>query len=860
VSRAADIRSALPMKSTIAVVLLLGAAPGAAQQLKSGPSRPAGVVPLTTEAVRAETAPAIDGRDNDGVWQSAPVVSGFRVFDPVENGEPTMQTEARFAYNDRNFYVLVRAFDPRPDSIVALLSRRDERTQSDYIRVVIDSYHDKRTGYQFMVNPAGVQRDIYLFNDSNEDVTWNAVWEVKTTIDTLGWIAEFKIPLNQLRFTAKDEHTFGIGVHREVARLNERTSWPLYRRTAFGIASQLGEIRGIRGIGGNRRLEVLPYSVQSNTSRLRSSGYGRLTTASVGADLKVGLSSNLTLDATINPDFGQVEADPAVLNLSAFEQFFEERRPFFLEGTGIFSFAIDCNDGQCTGPFYSRRVGRAPQAGYLAPDPNAVPPASTILGAAKITGRLSNGMSLGLLNAVTTREAVYDSLTVEPRTNHFVARVQQDFRQGRSGIGAIFTAVNRSLDDDTRDLIRRDAYTAGVDWRHRMGSAGNYQWSGHLLGSTVRGSAAAIASTQRSGVHLYQRPDDDLRYDPAWKDLSGVSFGTGLNKQAGGITRFWTGVWYKSPGLEINDIGYIQNVNSMGQSNWFALVFQQPKAFYRRLQVNFNAWNSWFADGVANGHGGNVNLNTQLKNMWFVYAGSGVETPGLCGACLRGGPALREQPAAFGWAGFTADQRKPIVPGFNLNWGRGDDGRSYRIGLGPELDLRFASRLAASLGLHYNRNVQDRQWRGNFGVIGSDTTHYTIAHLDQKTVALTARVNWTASPTLSMQVYGQPFSTAGQYSDWRRVKDARAKTIGGQYEPYNQGADPGGFNFKQFRSNTVVRWEYRPGSTLFFVWQQGRTQDHLDRGSFDFQRDYRNLFRAHPDNTLLVKASYWFSL
>jgi hypothetical protein len=847
------------MSARFCFLLLVAGTTVEGQQLVTSARPPFTAATNATEAVRAEPAPVIDGRDQDPVWRNAQVVSGFRVFDPVEDGEPTMQTEAKFAYDDRNIYVLVRAFDPHPDSIMALLSRRDERTQSDYIRVVIDSYHDRRTGYQFMVNPAGVQRDIYLYNDSNEDVTWNAVWEVRTSIDSLGWIAEFRIPLGQLRFTAMEEHTFGVGIHREVARLNERSSWPLFRRTAFGFASQLGEIRGIRGIGANRRLEFMPYSVQSNQSTIRGTGYDRVTKGTIGGDIKIGLSSNLTLDATINPDFGQVESDPAVLNLGAFEQFFEERRPFFLEGTSIFSFSIDCNDGQCTGPFYSRRIGRPPQIGYLADDLNSVPQSSTILGAAKITGRLSNGMSVGILDALTSRESVGD-LTVEPRTNHFVARVQQDLLGGRSGIGAVFTAVNRGLDEDTRDHLRRDAYSAGLDWRHRFGAGGAYQWSGHLLGSRVQGSTAAIAATQRSGVHFYQRPDDDLEYDPTRTSLTGASFGTGLSKQGGGITRFHTGVWYKSPGLEVNDIGYMQSVNTMGQSNWFALIFQEPRAFYRRFQLNFNQFNSWFSDGSPGGHGGNINMNGQLRNMWSFYAGSGMDTPGYCGACLRGGPALREQPSFYGWSGFTADQRKPVVPGFNFDWGRTDNGRSYRYGFGPDVALRIASRFSSSLGIRFNRNVDDRQWVGNFGVIGEDSTHYTVSRLDQKTVSMTARINWTASPTLSMQLYAQPFTTGGDYSSWRRVKDAAADDYGRQFEPYPHGTDPGGFNFKQFRSNAVVRWEYRPGSTLYLVWQQGRTQDHLDHGTFEARRDLRNLFDAHPDNTLLIKASYWFAM
>lgn len=814
----------------------------------------------TASAFRAIKPPAIDGKDSDDAWRGAQPIEGFRVFDPVEDGEPSMRTEARVAYDDRNLYVFVRAFDPHPDSIMSLLSRRDMRTQSDYLRVIVDSYHDKRTGYQFMVNPAGVQIDVYHFNDSQEDVTWNAVWDAKTSIDSLGWTAEFRIPLSQLRFPEREEHTFGIGVSRDIARLNERVAWPLLRRSQFGIVSQLGEVRGLTGISTRRRMELMPYTVQANDSRLRADGYGRSQRMSLGADLKYGLSSNLTLDATINPDFGQVEADPGVLNLGAFEQFFEERRPFFLEGTGIFRYDIDCNDGQCTGPFYSRRIGRSPQAGFLSEDQNAVPLNSTILGAAKVTGRLSNGLSLGILNAITGRESVAESLTVEPRTNYFVARAQQDLRGGKSGVGMIFTAVNRELDGYTQDYLRREAYTAGVDGRHRFGANNNYELTGQFFGSLVRGSEEAIARTQRSAVHFYQRPDDDLRYDPLRTSLSGLGSGIGLSKNGGGITRFYTGVWYKGAGLEINDVGFMTNANNMGLSNWFALVFQKPKFFYRRWQVNFNQWNSFMLDGMNTGRGGNINMNGQLKNMWFVNWGVGGEVGSYCGACLRGGPAFWENSSMQAWAGFTGDQRRRVFPGFNAFARRTDGGRSYGFSLSPRLEGRLSSSFSASVGANLNRNVDDRQWLGNFGEVESDTTHYTVARLDQKTVALTTRINWTASPTLSLQVYAQPFVTGGDYSNWRAVKAPRAREYAARFRPFTQEGDPGGFNFKQFRSNTVLRWEYRPGSTLFFVWAQGRVQDGQDAGSFQFGRDYRNLFSAHPENTFLVKASYWFSM
>ncbi len=843
-------------------MLVLSLAPSAqAQRLASHAIAAAGGARTTnTTAMRALTPPAIDGSDRDDVWRTAQRIDGFRVFDPVEDGDPTFQTEARIAYDDRNLFVFVRAFDAHPDSIMALLSRRDERTQSDYVRVIVDSYHDRRTGYEFMVNPAGVQRDIYLYNDSNEDVTWNAVWDVKTAIDSLGWTAEFRIPLSQLRYPEKGEHIFGIGVHREIARLNERSSWPLWRRSQFGIASQLGEVRGLTGLGSPRRLEMMPYTVQANDSRQRADGYGRAQRMSLGADLKYGLSSNLTLDATINPDFGQVEADPAVLNLGAFEQFFDERRPFFLEGTGIFRYDIDCNDGQCTGPFYSRRIGRAPQAGFLSEDQNAVPLNSTILGAAKVTGRLSSGMSLGILDAVTGRESVAESLTVEPRTNYFVARAQQDLRGGRSGIGALFTAVNRDLDRFTSQYLRSEAYTAGVDGRHRFGPGGNFQLSGQFYGSLVRGSAEAIARTQRSTVHLYQRPDDDLAYDSTRTSLSGFGSGIGLSKNGGGITRFYTGGWYKGPGVEINDVGFMSSANNMGWSNWFAFVFQKPNLFYRRWQVNFNQWNSWVPGGPSTGHGGNINMNGQLRNMWFVYGGIGGETGTYCPSCLRGGPAILRDRVVQGWTGITGDQRHAVYPSLNASFWRGDGGRSVNTNVNGSLEGRVASSFSASLGLSVSRNTNDRQWLGNYGEVGSDTTHYTVAHLSQRTVNVTTRINWTASPTLSLQLYAQPFVTGGDYSNWRDVTSPRATAYVDRFSPFTQEGEPGGFNFKQFRSNTVLRWEYRPGSTLFLVWAQGRVQDGLDAGTFRWGRDYRNLFSAHPDNTFLIKASYWFSL
>jgi hypothetical protein len=471
-------------------------------------------------------------------------------------------------------------------------------------------------------------------------------------------------------------------------------------------------------------------------------------------------------------------------------------------------------------------------------------------------------MSLGILDAITSRETVGDTLTVEPQTNYLVARLSQDMRQGKTGLGAILTATDRSLDAASEPYLRREAYTSGIDFRHRFGPNDNFQVTSNVVGSVVRGSEEAIAATQRSSVHFYQRPDDHLEYDSTRTSLSGFGASLGFNKVGGGVTRFWTGGYYRSPGLEVNDVGFMTNVNSMGWSSWLGLVYEKPRAFYRRLQVNFNQWNAFFANGTNTGVGGNINVNATLKNQWFVYSGIGGELASYCGSCLRGGPVLREDQNMNGWAGFGSDSRYPISFGMDSHFGSSDRGRSSGYFVGPWVNLRVASQFSASLGVSYSRYVSDRQWLGNFGDIGVDTTHYTVAHLDQTTLSLTSRLNFTVSPTLSIQFYAQPFTSAGTYTNWREVAAPRSTSYDARYRPFTLAGDPGAndFNFKQFRSNTVVRWEYRSGSTLYLVWGQGREQSDIDLGQFSGLRDYRNLFGAHPRNTLLIKASYWFAL
>jgi len=856
---------AFPTSLLFALQLVVQAGAGNADARRAPAREPAALdsvrrdpAPLlrSAKATRTRDPIIIDGRADDPAWTSANVITGFRVYSPTEDGEPTFRTEARVLFDDRNVYVHVRAFDPHPDSIVGLLSRRDVQTASDYLTVAIDSYHDRRTAFLFSVNPAGVQRDRYMYNDGAEDPSWDGVWDAKAVIDSLGWTAEFRIPLGQLRFASRQDQLFGIMITRDVARTREQYSWPLLRRSQTGVVSQFGDVTGLGALPSPRRLEIRPYLVERNVSQVRGLEVSRSQEQSAGVDVKYGLGGSLTLDATINPDFGQVEADPAVLNLSAFEQAFQERRPFFLEGASIFSFDLDCNDGACTGLFYPRRIGRSPQLRDSYGDAST-PRNTTILGAAKLTGRLASGLSLGFLDAVTDREVGTERRTVEPSANYLVARAVQEFDKGNTVVGGMLTGINRALDQWTKGSLRNESYVVGIDGKHRFGQ-GRFELKGFLAASRVSGSDSAITITQRSSVQQFQRPDGGLSLDSTRTSLSGWAGQISLNKNGGGHTRFSTSYRRVGPGFEINDVGYLRRADTQSWSNWFQIATQKPAAFYRRLSVNLNQSNQWTAEGLRIGSGGNINMNSELKNFWSVYGGIGADNllPTFDDRATRGGPAVRQSPSLFGWSGVSLDPRRALVPGLNLFWNRSDVGRSYSVDVNPQVSFRGSSRVQGSIGLDFNRSTNDTQFDGNFGVVGNDSTHYTIARLDQNTASITARLDVTATPTLSLQLYAQPFVTSGRYLDWRQLRAPRAAQFSDRYAPYD-GGDPGAFNYKQLRTNLVVRWEYRPGSTIFAVWQQGRTQDGINPGSFQAGRDFRGLFRAWPDNTFLIKASYW---
>ncbi len=812
-------------------------------------------------AVRADQSPLVDGRDDDAIWRVAVPITDFYEFEPIEGKVPRYRTEARIAYDSRNLYIFVRMFDPEPDKLLRLLSRRDVRGPTDQVKVIVDSYHDRRSGFQFAVNPAGVKLDFSLYNDSNEDVAWDGVWDVGTTVDSLGWTAEFRIPLSQLRYGAADSHTFGVGIWRDIERHKERVSWPSFQRNQAGIASQLGEVTGFEGLPSPRRAEISPYLLTKNETVFEGTGARHPQRLAGGVDLKFGVSSNLTLDATVNPDFGQVEADPAQLNLTAFETFFGERRPFFIEGGSLLSMRVNCYVVRDCGNemlFYSRRIGRAPSLSDRYGDATS-PTGTTILGAAKLTGRTPSGWSVGLLEAVTGREVGTGDRTIEPRTSYTVARLTKDFRRGASGIGVIGTMVQRANDGWTEDALRSSAVVGGVDFRHRF-ARNQFELSGQLIGSRVAGDPASIAATQTSSVHYFQRPDAELSFDPTRTSLSGTAQQLRLAKVGGGKVRFETSYQRVSPGFEINDLGFLRRADWQAQATWMQLAFNQPGPFFRQLFWNFNQASEWNTEGLLLERSFNTNVHFSFPNNWWLHGG--VTSSGLgeayCDRCARGGPAVRTDNFQSAWGGIEGDSRMVIIPSLWFSTGGRDGGRSRSYSIDPSMRFRVSSRWSSSLGLGFGWNEDDRQWYDNV-VDAGGATHYTFGRLTQRTASVVGRVDYTASPDLTVQLYLQPFISKGRFSNIRELADPRAADYDDRYRPYAGAGDPAEFNVKQFRSNAVVRWEYRPGSAIFLVWQHGRFDRETRYGERSFSGDLGALFRTPATNTFLLKMSYWIN-
>jgi hypothetical protein len=815
-------------------------------------------VPITNAtAVRLSTSP------NDAVWVNAPKVSEFVQREPREGEPATFQTEVRVAYDASALYVAVWAFDPDPAKLVGLLTRRDGDSPSDWIRVMIDSYHDKRTAYEFAVNPAGVKVDEYWFADGNQDRSWDAVWDVQVSQDREGWKAAFRIPFSQLRFNPGGDHVFGFAVIREIARLKETTCWPLVAKSKSGIVSQFGELTGLQLTESRKKLEIVPYSVAQVATQPTEAGNPFVRSADpamkFGADLKYAVTPGLNLTATLNPDFGQVEADPAVVNLSAFETFFSERRPFFVESSGTYQFDLDCNDGSCTGLFYSRRIGRAPRGSPDVPDGgfSSTPGQTTILGAAKLSGRIGS-FSVGALNALTAEESaeianghLRTTQTVEPLTSYSVVRSRREFAN-QSNVGFMFTATNRRLTPET-GFLPSQAYTGGVDWDLRLRKS-TYSISGYWAGSSVRGSEEAISGLQESSVHSFQRPDAGyIEYDPTRTAMNGQAGQLAVNKIGGDRVRFTFVGSFKTPGFEVNDLGYMRRADEVTGIAWVQLRQEKPAHGLRTFRVNFNQWSMFNFGGDRRDVGGNINAHAVFMSNWQTGMGVNVDSSGLADRLTRGGPAVRTNSSFSIWHYVITDDRK--VVSFETQQAYGTDHHgSWAFEVDPAIVVRPGTALSISGGLAFSRNVDLYQWVAN---ITDTRTHYVFGDLDQKTISLTARVNYAITPTLSVQIYAQPFVSAGAYGRYKELVNPRAPSDGDRFAPYDY-PDSADFNYRSFRTTNVLRWEFKPGSALFVVWQQGR-QVNLPNGDFRFGRDVGGIFHAPAQNVFLVKLSYWLN-
>ena len=819
-------------------------------------------------ALAQSTASAhrVDAPFSDLAWDGVPVVRGFVQREPSEGAPATLPTEVRIVYDTTNVYVAVRAFDPEPSRLVGFLTRRDARTSSDWIRVLIDSYHDRRTAYEFAVNPAGVKQDVYWYNDEKFDDSWDAIWDVIVARDAEGWSAEFRIPFSQLRFSATADGPLGFAVVREVARLNEISSWPGLPRSASGWVSSFGELTGVTVPGSIKRLEVVPYALAQVVTEPREAGNPLQNTvdpgASLGLDVKYSLTPSLTMNATLNPDFGQVEADPAVVNLSAFETFFAERRPFFVEGSGNYQFDINCYDGPCTGLFYSRRIGREPrgepdvdedEGGYF-----IQPLQSTILGAGKVTGRLGK-FSLGALTAATQEERARVALgperrseIVEPLTLYSLARARREFAD-QSSLGFMMTSTNRKIADDV-SFLPESAVTGGVDYDWRLGR----RWSldGHWAGSTVRGSAEAITDLQEDNVHSFQRPDaGHVELDPAATVLNGHAGLLRFNKIGGERIRLNTSIAYRSPGFEINDLGFLRRADEIPQFSWIQFRFNTPGRYVRSYVLNFNQYSNHNFDGDRLGAGGNVNMHWAFQNLWSTGFGINLNGRGFDDRLTRGGPGGYRNGNVVWWQYFNTNDRRPL----SLHWFSfvfNDWNGSRAFELAPRFVVRPTSALSAELGIRWNPNKDDAQWIETIEREG-ESDRYLFGRLDQHTVALTTRVNYTITPNLSLQLYAEPFVSSGDYEHYKELVAGRAPHHADRYAPYAHTENED-FSVLSFRTTNVLRWEFKPGSTLFVVWQQSREGDG-NKGEFRFGRDMHDVFSTGATNTLLVKFAYWLN-
>ena len=855
-----------------------------------------GRVPRAITAVRTNAPPTIDGRLDDPIWAQITPEKSFRRDVPSDGNPASQETEVRIAYDQTALYVGARLYDDRPGTISRRLNRRDSfSTFNDAFFVLLDSYHDHRTTFVFGVTASGERRDAITTNDGDGglDGGYDPVWAAATSIDSLGWVAEMRIPFSQLRFSGAAEQVWGIQLRRDNVRGGEAVDWQWSSKNEPGQASKFGHLLGLKNIPAPKRLEFLPYtSSQAQFTQGVAPGNpfndGSTGSFTGGLDAKYGITSDLTLNATINPDFGQVEADPSVVNLTAFETFFEERRPFFVEGSNIFGFNTGFGRDQL---FYSRRIGRMPgQSAFGSAAFVDEPGSSSILGALKLSGRTKSGWSIGVLDAVTGREEARianlggptTTVPIEPGANYGVVRLKRDFAGGSSGYGFMGTAVNRNGTAADFPNLTKSAYVGAADFFHRW-KQNSHQISGSFGFSRIAGPREAIAGAQLASARYYQRPDQDyVSFDPAATTLAGTN-GQLLVEKLGGSWTYQVGGNFTSPGFELNDAGFQQEADRIRFAGLFTRQWVSPGKLGRSGSVSLQTTQLYNFGGVRLAPQTGLGVILSRHNFHTIYLNFDYRFKGLDDRTTRGGPLLNGPSNFRGSLHYVTDARKTISTTIGTSIGVDDD-RSSSASVFAQINVQNQGRITFQITPSYQRSRFRSFYLGQYADPTATATfgnRYLFAPLDQDVLGISTRLNYYFTPSLSLQLYAQPFVATADFRSPSSLVQPRSYAFrhygaGGSTvatDPANgattidaDGAGPSpsytygnqDFRIRSIRSNLVLRWEYRPGSTVFLVWNQSRFNAGSDPRFRPF-RDLGDIFSDDMQNVLLVKANYYFS-
>ena len=839
--------------------------------------------------------PDIDGHLDDAAWQQGEWEGGFIQRQPYEGKAPSQQTEFKIMYDEEAVYAAVRLYDNETDRIEKRLSRRDD-VEGDFVAIEFDSYRDRRTSFGFMVNAAGVKQDFIIANDGPGDDTWDPVWYARVSENAQGWLAEMKIPYTQLRFSRQDTLVWGLQVLRFLFREGEYSTWQPIPVDAAGWVSEYGELLGIQGIKPKKEVELIPYVMGNYENYEREDGNpfasGSEFGYNAGLDAKIAVTNDLTMNLTVNPDFGQVEADPSVVNLSAFETFYQEKRPFFVEGSNIFSFKPTGGDGSMSRDnlFYSRRIGRSPHYSPETCDSEymQMPDATTILGAVKLSGKTRNGWSVGIMESVTQQEQAtieqegqQRKETVEPLTNYFNARLQRDLDGGNTIIGGMMTATNRSISDSTLEFLTDAAYTGGLDfsqyWKDKT-----YELNITGVFSYVQGSEDAIRKVQESSVHYFQRPDiAHVKLDTQRTSLAGHGGTVSFAKAGQGHWRYLTWITWRSPGLELNDMGYLRQADIIQQVFWAGYRLWEPRGVYRRINVNFNQWSGWDFGGNYLYVGGNMNTYVQFKNYWSVQPGFELGGESVDRSNLRGGPAIKVPGGTSLWGFVNTDDRKKLNLGLGVVYYTSWQKNSTMLRGSMDITYRPVKSLQLSLNPFYEFGYDRLQYIQTVDDVPG--RRYLMGRIDYHMIRADLRVNLSLTPELSIQYWGQPFMFAGEYSEIKKATETMATAYDDRFHTFtpeeisydeadnvyhisekdgvlaSYTIDNPDFKVFEWRSNLVARWEYIPGSAVYLVWSQGRMGDDCV-GIPDIGNDMKDLFSNKAHNVFLVKLTYRISI